>query len=680
MTNENNENEKERRDAQAEPAPFITGGDVLKGLSNLGLNEISGPKELVDNSIDAQSGEIDIWVEDLGKDDEGTHHRMLICKDDGRGFKDENVERDGRAFTLLTHAVTYGGRVELDGALQRIGKFGWGLPSTIVHLTKQAEVITKTESENRYRSCEVDLKRMGDDGDFRLTQNRKEWREIGPIPGPIDRPLKIERSGTIVWLKDILSEYSTKEMYVRELIKEFGMTYRKYLESGLKIRVNGNPVEFNDPLCEHPQSRERQAGIPEPTFTDEFSIIFDGVRSKDDSSEDGHIHWKHRKIDPETSNPAIVDVRLTRMNAVEVRRINKERREEEKRTPEEECGRRFNMENQGFYLVRNERQIRGGEDFGLYTTQDRLNYFRGEIKFPTCLDSYFGIEADKTRLTMNPTLRTRLKDKLAPVLTRMRAEHDNEVDGNRSEEAEEEPEIESIVSDAKALPRGGASQSLIDEATKARSQELESRKQEISDNSEIPDWLKAQKISRVARMQREERKLYMDYKPIPSPALHEIRVRSRGIDVVVNTMTKWYEHVYAPSLKKPDERKLLDMMLWGIGWAEYTMVEDVDDENAAFWSAARESMGASMGRLVDQFRKTYKPEVSEDSFRVCHSCQEEDGDGNYILKEEYDLNVCRVCKHTICGNCGSFDGVDWEDEGIDLRTMFVCHVCRNQKD
>ena len=91
-------------------------------------------------------------------------------------------------------------------------------------------------------------------------------------------------------------------------------------------------------------------------------------------------------------------------------------------------------------------------------------------------------------------------------------------------------------------------------------------------------------------------------------------------------------------------------------------------------------MGASMGRLVDQFRKTYKPEVSEDSFRVCHSCQEEDGDGNYILKEEYDLNVCRVCKHTICGNCGSFDGVDWEDEGIDLRTMFVCHVCRNQKD
>jgi hypothetical protein len=73
-----------------------------------------------------------------------------------------------------------------------------------------------------------------------------------------------------------------------------------------------------------------------------------------------------------------------------------------------------------------------------------------------------------------------------------------------------------------------------------------------------------------------------------------------------------------------------------------------------------------------------QPEV--DSSRVCQSCQEEDGDGNYILKEEYDLNVCRDCKLTICDDCGSFDDFDWFDEGIDHRVMFACHVCRNQKE
>ena len=73
-----------------------------------------------------------------------------------------------------------------------------------------------------------------------------------------------------------------------------------------------------------------------------------------------------------------------------------------------------------------------------------------------------------------------------------------------------------------------------------------------------------------------------------------------------------------------------------------------------------------------------QPEV--DSSRVCQSCPEEDGDGNYILKEEYDLNVCRDCKLTICDDCGSFDDFDWFDEGIDHRVMFACHVCRNQKE
>ena len=73
-----------------------------------------------------------------------------------------------------------------------------------------------------------------------------------------------------------------------------------------------------------------------------------------------------------------------------------------------------------------------------------------------------------------------------------------------------------------------------------------------------------------------------------------------------------------------------------------------------------------------------KPE--EESIRVCHNCSEEDGDGNYILREEYDLNKCRQCDHTICDNCGSFDEFDWDDEEIDYRNMFVCHVCRQQKN
>jgi hypothetical protein len=38
--------------------------------------------------------------------------------------------------------------------------------------------------------------------------------------------------------------------------------------------------------------------------------------------------------------------------------------------------------------------------------------------------------------------------------------------------------------------------------------------------------------------------------------------------------------------------------------------ENEEDENHLFWKQARASMGASMGTIVEQFRKSYNP--SED--------------------------------------------------------------------
>ena len=70
-------------------------------------------------------------------------------------------------------------------------------------------------------------------------------------------------------------------------------------------------------------------------------------------------------------------------------------------------------------------------------------------------------------------------------------------------------------------------------------------------------------------------------------------------------------------------------------------------------------------------------EPEEEDIRICQNCSEEDGYGNYHLRDEYDLNKCKDCKLTICDDCGSFDEFDWDDPEIDHRDMFVCYNCRN---
>ena len=49
---EDDSNAQDKRDAEAGPARFATGEAMMVGLKALGLDEISGPKELIDNSLD----------------------------------------------------------------------------------------------------------------------------------------------------------------------------------------------------------------------------------------------------------------------------------------------------------------------------------------------------------------------------------------------------------------------------------------------------------------------------------------------------------------------------------------------------------------------------------------------------------------------------------------------------
>jgi len=78
----------------------------------------------------------------------------------------------------------------------------------------------------------------------------------------------------------------------------------------------------------------------------------------------------------------------------------------------------INQENQGFYLVRHNRQIGRALTLDLFSRHPSLNYFRAEISFSPALDELFGVQTNKSRFTLKGKLKDKLELKFKGVLLR----------------------------------------------------------------------------------------------------------------------------------------------------------------------------------------------------------------------------------------------------------------------
>ena len=81
------------------------------------------------------------------------------------------------------------------------------------------------------------------------------------------------------------------------------------------------------------------------------------------------------------------------------------------------------IKNQGFYLMRSNRQIARAITLGLYTRNAHYNFLRGEISFPACLDRFFGIQTNKSRYSLKDGLKDRIKEAMKGVISQMDDEY-----------------------------------------------------------------------------------------------------------------------------------------------------------------------------------------------------------------------------------------------------------------
>ena len=259
-------------------------------------------------------------------------HQIAIA-DDGRGMSKP----------ILDQALRLGSLTERDHNSD-LGKFGMGLVTASLSIARKCHVITRAEDGCLSSAWDVDEEIKAQNAfvkHFDIATPEEEAllnAEIGPT-----------NTGTMVILSkcDNLSNRTTTS-FATNLRSHLGRVHRYFINAGRSISVNGDDTPSLDPL------QLNDAGT-EIVMDDVIPVHF---------AEDG---------EKKTEN---VRVRIALLPEVPATELDVNR----------------SMKAQGFYVMRNQREVMSAVPLNFFTKHNDFNRMRGELFFPGTLDHFVGIE------------------------------------------------------------------------------------------------------------------------------------------------------------------------------------------------------------------------------------------------------------------------------------------------
>lgn len=329
-------------------------GILIYALKNLGYDNYSAIYDLIDNCIDAEATSIKVVVE------KKSEKIKILIIDNGYGMDLETLDQ----------ALRLGSDVER-GNPDELGKFGMGASTASLSLCNKTTIITKVKDGDILESS-TDVNEIINKKEFIKTLGNASESNVKLF----NKYLKSEESGTIIILSECVGvKNKNVAQFKAKLTKDIGRIYRKFL-GDIKFYVNSTKVQLNDPLwLEHPDTE-----------------VF--------SDEEYTVTYKNQ-LDEECKSSI-------RVKLVLLPDLGQDGNKDKG----------FNLANQGFYIMRNNREIYSGFIPSSWVSKHpKFNRFRGEISFTAELDEEMGVDFRKKGINMTDSIESTLKSYIKPQIT-----------------------------------------------------------------------------------------------------------------------------------------------------------------------------------------------------------------------------------------------------------------------
>lgn len=245
---------------------FKTHGSIVAARDSRYRHPSNAIAELIDNAIDATARRVELIVREHEVQlptRKGYRIHELAVIDNGTGMDAET----------LAEALCFGGRTVGPG-VRKIGKYGFGLPTSSVSQCKRVDVWSWQQGIEVAQHAYLDTDEIQEGAQLEVTTDQQ------PPPGVwISRSRIVRPAGTLVLWSKIDRITMRAETIFKHVEEEIGRIYRHHISSGdLRIRMaafrdeNDEPredteVRPNDPLYLMAPSSTPGKWGEEPMFT-----------------------------------------------------------------------------------------------------------------------------------------------------------------------------------------------------------------------------------------------------------------------------------------------------------------------------------------------------------------------------------------------------------------------------
>ncbi|MBR0565650.1 ATP-binding protein [Azoarcus sp. L1K30] len=509
---------------------------IIEGLRDTGYEFNTAMADVIDNSIAAGAGNIDITI---AMDFSGAV--AVSVADDGCG-----MDRDG-----LVNAMRYGSRQRANQA--SLGKFGLGLKTASTAFCRRLSAVSRGSDGGGVMKATWDLDHIAKVGRWEL-----QLVEAGRNETTLLDAVAKGKTGTLILWENIdrlLKTYAKPDgkaaktalkRYEDELRFHVAMVYQRFLDSNdaraqdVSIRINGRPVAPWDPYCLPLTEKPAAEKVTKVETGDGASAAFT-VRVF-------ILPRKSEFPDEET----LKEARLTN-------------------------------DKQGIYVYRENRLIHGPDWLDMYSKEPHMTLCRVELSFDHKLDDAFQVDIKKSRILLDEVLYDWLRNKFLP--------------GPRREASERYRKgVDAVVSGTAALLHAVSNNAIHAQADNLKTAELEGV-DGATGNVTVSNKNGVTKLR--IKLVEEKNSGECHVQPVDSlqdGLLWEPAFINGNQAVRINTGHSYYQRVYIPNRRSGVTVQGLDSLMWGLCAAE---LGNVSESNRQNFEEMRYEVSRILRRLAD---------------------------------------------------------------------------------